>query len=64
MRTGIVTQHANVGSGRINDHNLWLHHDFTDSGSVTISNGASTSGSLILSCSDSGPHEWLEELEL
>ena len=58
MKIGTIAQHANVGSGRINDHNIWLHHDYTDSGSVTVRDKfpAHASGSLITSCSDSGPH--------
>ena len=57
MRLGTIAQHANVGSGRINDHSIWLHHDYTNTGSLTTTTSDLSSGSLrILSCSDNGPH--------
>ena len=61
MRIGTLAQHGNVGRGRINDHNIWLHHDFTDTNNVTLaSSGGHESGSnKIISCSDSSPNEHL-----
>ena len=57
MRIGTIAQHANVGSGRINDHSIWLHHDYTNTSNLTTVSSDLSSGSLrIHSCSDSGPH--------
>ena len=64
MKTGIVSQHANVGptnknsatveSGRLNNYSRWVHYDFSDASTITISGSNNNPIDYI---DDKGPRE-------